>query len=101
MKLLIIVGASFFEKEIKGILDSADISVYSQTNIMGHSDNKNEDLLENWFAVSNEYQKSVMFFSFTGSAKAQKVLERTEEYNATIDSKSRLRAFILSVENHI
>ena len=100
MKLLVVVGVKSFEEKIKDIFESANISIYSKSNISGHKDLVNEELGENWFALSNETRKSVMFFSFTRSEKANDVLKLIKGYNETIDSKSRLKGFVMSVESH-
>ena len=100
MKLLVVVGVNHFNKEIKRILDESGISIYSQTNIVGHNEMVEENLSANWFASTSEFQKSVLYFSFTGSAKAESVLKLVNKQNETIDSTSRIRAFIMPVETH-
>lgn len=101
MKLIVVVGPSSFDKEIKSIFEKSEINKYSRTDISGHSENEESDISRNWFAISNEYQKSIIFFSFTKEDKAKKVLEASKSFNDSITSKSRIRAFIMPVENHI
>ncbi len=100
MKLLVVVGANHFSKEIKQIFNDAGISIYSQSNISGHNEKEDENLRGNWFASTSEFQKSVLYFSFTGSAKAESAMELVNRHNENIASESRIRAFIMPVESH-
>ncbi|MCB0503237.1 MAG: hypothetical protein KDD32_11175 [Bacteroidetes bacterium] len=100
MKFLVITNSVHFDKDVKHLLEQADVKVYSQMNINGHSEVDQENLRDNWFAVSNQYDKSSVFFSFTEDEKANKVIQLSSEFNQTSDSKSKIRAFIMSVDNH-
>ena len=100
MKLVFILGAKHFDNEIKKIFDEAEISIYSQTDISGHNKNEEEVLQDNWFALSNDHQKSIVFFSFTEEYKAVKALNLANTFNRYISSKSRIRVFIMPVESH-
>ncbi len=101
MKLIVVTGAIHFDKDIEKILDNANIKIYSRSIIGGHSKNTGNNISDNWFAMSNHYQDSVAFFSFTEEKKAQTALEAAASFNHSIPSKSRIRAFILGVENNI
>lgn len=100
MKAIVVVGAKHFEEEIAAIFERAGIEIYSRTNISGHKESGDEALRGNWFAISNEEQRSIVFFSFTDEVKARNVLKISEEYNTSIESQSRIRAFIMAVEDH-
>lgn len=101
MKLLAIIGSIHFEPEIKKILKKANITIYSKLKVNGHSQSEEENLVGNWFAMSEGYQKSIMFFSFTKPEYATEALKLVSEYNESIKSKSRVRAFIMPVDQHI
>ena len=62
MKLVLIMGAKQFDNEIKQIFADAEIAIYGQTDISGHNKNEEENFQDNWFALSNENQKSNVFF---------------------------------------
>ncbi len=100
MKLIVVTGAIHFDKDVEKIFENANIPVFSRAAISGHNKNEENDISGNWFAVSNGYQNSIVFFSFTEKDKAEKVLELVNTFNDSIPSKSRVRAFIMSVENH-
>ena len=100
MKLIVVVGPNSFDKEIRNIFEESGIQNYSRSDISGHREEEDSNLSENWFAISNGYQKSIIFFSFTEKENAKKVLKAANVFNDTLTSKSRLRAFILSVEDH-
>ena len=100
MKLLVITGAIIFDEEIAKILDQSNISIYSRSDISGHKKKGTVDLSDNWFASSNGYQQSVMFFAFTDLERVEDVMKRVNIFNENLDSASPLRAFVLKVENH-
>lgn len=103
MKVVILVGAKDYEGAIKAILDNSGIDIYSQTDISGHKESPDTRLGDNWFAVSSEYQKSIVFFSFTEEPKAARAVELVREFNlenAGEASMSRIRAFVMAVEKH-
>lgn len=102
MKLLAIIGLIHYEPEIKKILKKANITIYSKLKVNGHSKSEeDENLVGNWFAMSEGDQKSIMFFSFTKPECATEALKLVSEYNESIKSKSRVRAFIMPVDQHI
>ena len=100
MKFLVVTNSIHFDNEVKKLLQKANVKVYSQMPINGHADVEQENLRDNWFAMSNQYDKSSVFFAFTEDEKAQKVIELTTEFNNATDSKSKIRAFVMLVENH-
>lgn len=101
MKLLVITGSVHFDEQIEEILKEAGLNVYSRSDISGRKENQNRNLSDNWFALANAYQDSVMFFAFTQKEKIAGALQAVEDYNETIASESRIRAFVLAVENHV
>lgn len=100
MKLLVIIGAADFENDIKKMLEKAGVPIFSRVEISGHRNNPEEDLSQNWFAVSNGYQESVLFFSFTHQETAKAAMVLVEEFNHSITSSSRIKSFMLAVEAH-
>ena len=101
MKMITIVGSIHFEPDIKKVLKEAGIKIYSQTKINGYNDDDDENLRSNWFAMSEGYQKSILFFSFDIKDKTDKALKLISEFNENIKSKSRIRAFVVPVEQYI
>lgn len=100
MKLIVTVGAVEFKDEIAKIFANAGISIYSQSRITGHNEQEDEALRSNWFAQSSDDQRSIVFFAFTAEEKTAKTLELVKIYNESISSQSRLKAFIMPVEDH-
>ncbi|MEZ4930976.1 MAG: hypothetical protein R2788_02435 [Saprospiraceae bacterium] len=100
MKLVVITGAIHFDEQIEKILDKSGVGIYSRSNISGHRKGEESDLSESWFAVSNGYQDSVMFFAFTPKENAKQVMDTVNAFNETLTSNSPIRVFILSVDNH-
>ena len=100
MRLLVVIGTAEFDKEIKSIMENAEVKHFSRTSITGYNDDTSKDMLSNWFAQSNIYDDSIMFFSFTLPEKAEAVLTSVDEYNAKKQSKTRIRAYIMPVVSH-
>ncbi len=100
MKLIVITASIHFEKDIKEIFKKAQIDVFSQTDVSGHNESKDDNMRNNWFAMSDGYQKSIIFFSFTENEKAEQALQFVNQFNDSIASKSRIKAFIMPVEKH-
>ncbi|MEZ5007132.1 MAG: hypothetical protein R2728_02645 [Chitinophagales bacterium] len=100
MKFLVVTNSIHFDNDVKKLLEKANVKVYSQMNINGHTESEKENLRDNWFAMSNQYDKSSVFFSFTEDEKANEVIRLTTEFNNATDSKSKIRAFVMLVENH-
>lgn len=100
MKLIVITGAVYFDKDISKILDKSDVAIYSSSNISGHKKKGDTDLRENWFAGSNGSQESVMFFAFIENGLVEKVMKAINDFNESLDSESPLRVFVLTVESH-
>jgi len=100
MKLIVTVGAIEFKEEIAKIFANAGITIYSQSRITGHNEQEDETLRSNWFAQSSDDQRSIVFFAFTSQEKAAHALKLANIYNESISSQSRIKAFIMPVEDH-
>ena len=100
MKLIVITGAVHFDEKIKEMLEKSDVGIYSRSDISGHKKGGDSNLSENWFAGSDGYQESVIFFAFTEKEKVEKMVETVNKFNSTLSSESPVRTFVLAVESH-
>lgn len=98
MKLFITTCLKEYNKEVSDIFKQAGISVFSTSDIVGSKDGHTSNLLDDWFASGPEQFDSLMIFSFTSDANADRALELIEAYNQLYNRDFPVRAFIVPVE---
>jgi hypothetical protein len=98
MKFFIVTCIKENQETVQKILRTANIRVYSSTDIMGFKDNQNPNLLEEWFAAGDEQCDSTMIFSFTANENAANAMNLIIDYNLQNKSDFPIRAFIVPVE---
>lgn len=101
MKLLIVTCMKESLADIARIFKQAEIDVFSTSDIAGHRNNATANLLEDWFASGGEAANSMMIFTFTISANAEKGIELINDYNETSKVDFPVRAFIMPVEKAV
>jgi hypothetical protein len=101
MKLLIVTCLKEYLTAIARIFKEANIEVFSTNEITGHRDGAPMNLLQDWFASGGEEVDSMMIFTFTQTANAEKGLELIKDYNKTIKENFPIRAFIMLVEKAV
>jgi len=79
-------------------MDQAGILIFSVSETIGFKDQKNSNLLDNWFSSGNEQFNSIFLFSFTDEVKAEKALEIIKKYNAENETGFPIHVFIISVD---
>ncbi len=98
MKFFIVTCIKENQEIVQKILSSANIIVYSSTDIVGYKNNQQPNLLEEWFAAGDEQCDSSMIFSFTSDENATQALNQIIEYNNQNKSDFPIRAFIVPVD---
>jgi len=98
MKLLIVTSLKEYQQTVAAIFEEAQIKVFSVTKTIGHKDDQNVNLLDNWFASGEDQFDSIVLFSFTEDINAVTALGLIKKYNENTASEFPLRAFILPVE---
>lgn len=101
MKLLIVTCLKENLADIARIFKQSKIEVFSTSEITGHRNSPSLNLLEDWFASGGEDADSMMIFTFTRSANAEKAMELINNYNETLKTDFALRAFIMPVEKTV
>ncbi len=101
MKLLIVTCLNEFLGDISKIFKQAEIDVFSTSNIIGHRNGNNQNMLADWFASGDEQADSVMIFTFTSQEKATLGAELIMNYNKSLGGSFPARAFVLDVEKSI
>lgn len=98
MKLLIITAVKEYSDQAAALVKKAGISVFSATDIIGFKNDSSHNLLDEWFGAGDARFNSMLLFSFTGEAEAQKAIELVQEYNTALADDFPLRAFVVPVE---
>jgi len=98
MKFLIITCVKEYQDEVIKIFKEASIAAFSVTDVTGFKDNHVEGLMDGWFASGDEKFDSLVIFSFTGAANADKGIELINQYNKVSETRFPIRAFIVPVE---
>lgn len=101
MKLLIVTCLKEYLADMARILKQCNIDVFSTSEITGHRNSTPQNLLEDWFASGGEEAESMMLFTFTPAANAEKGLDLIKDYNETIKEDFPVRAFIMPVERAV
>lgn len=102
MKLLIVTSLKEFKKDVSNILTKAQIPIFSFSDIIGVNANYIPELSNDWFTSDNNHEfRSVFFFSFTDSEKAENVLEQIAAFNTLDRVEYPVKGFILPVERNI
>ena len=98
MKLLVITSLKEYLPTISTLLEHAGIAVYSVSSVTGMRSADDSSLVDDWFGSRPGDFDSILLFSFTGDAPAEKTLALVDAYNRENDTDFPLRAFILPVE---
>ncbi|WP_454802812.1 hypothetical protein [Mucilaginibacter phyllosphaerae] len=101
MKLLVVTCLNEYLNDVSKIFKEANIYVFSTSEIVGHRDGEPLNLLEDWFASGSEDADSMMIFTFTPAANAEKGLELIKIYNEKHKGNFPVRAFIMPVERSV
>ena len=102
MKLLIITAITAFENDIKAMLQKANISTYTFSNVTGFSDISEEAISSNWFASEMNETESILFYAFVRKENAMLFFNLVNAFNAAEETHSHIHVAELNIEqsNH-
>jgi hypothetical protein len=98
MKLVIATAVAEYEKELKNILQKAEVLSYSYQTVKGFSNKQGKKLEGNWFASDGTETNSVAFFAFVKKEKVKSLFEYVETFNNTLNSVSHIHLAEMSVD---
>lgn len=101
MKLLIITSIKAFKKEIKGILKSAEVKVYSYKDVTGFRDASKLGIQENWFANTMNEGEAVFFYAFVEKENVDQVFDMVDKFNTEQESSSTIHVAALNIERSL
>ncbi|MEI6184546.1 MAG: hypothetical protein WCP65_03400 [Bacteroidota bacterium] len=99
MKMVVVTSIREDMHNVSKILEAAQINVFSVSETIGHKNEHDGYLLNNWFARSDSDTKALFFFSFTENDKATSAMKLIKEFNEMNQSSFPIRGFILPVED--
>jgi len=101
MKLLIITSVKAFEKDIKEILRSADVSSYTYKDVIGYSDASELSIKENWFANEMNEGEALFFYAFVKKENINLVFDKVLEFNNNQETLSKIHVAEINIERTI
>ncbi len=101
MKIVIIYCVKAFYNRLQELYKQADVNIYSEFDVKGHDKDENSDVASNWFASGKDYYDSITTFAFVEEAKAEKLLQLIDDYNAHSECKSPIHGYMLNVEKSV
>jgi len=103
MKLLLILCIEEYGDDVRKILSSQGVPIYSETDIHGFKTDTNKPDLSNWFAQKAGGTFSKLFFSIQPESSVKSVLDAIEEFNKASEDHSRypIHAYQLAIENQV
>ena len=102
MKLLIITAITAFENDIKAMLQKANISTYTFSNVTGFSDISEEAISSNWFAAEMNETESILFYAFVRKENVLLFFNLVNTFNVSQETQSHIHVAELNIEqsNH-
>ncbi len=98
MKMLALTCIKEDLKAVSGIMEKAEIDVFSVSEIVGHKTTFQDYLPDNWFGKNDDATEALFFFSFTDNEKAVNAIELVKTFNKENKVNYPIRAFVLPVE---
>ncbi|NQZ74517.1 MAG: hypothetical protein HRT61_00135 [Ekhidna sp.] len=101
MELLIITAVRSFTEDIKQILKSSGVKVYSTLDVTGYKDLSDLTIDANWFGSDSGEHLSVLFYAFIEERYVTGVLKEIEALNETQETYSYVHAAVIDIKKHV
>lgn len=102
MKFVIIQCVKAYHPELEKIFKAIKINAYSEMDVEGFMEQADGNTdFSNWFAASKNPYNYMVSFMFLADDKADKLLERINEFNNTVEGMSPMNAYIVGVEKFV
>lgn len=98
MKLLILTSIVALEKDIKKMLQKANVTTYSFKKVTGYRDISEEAIENNWFASELNETESILFYAFVKKENVDSLFLLVNEFNAAQESLSHIHVAVLNIE---
>jgi nitrogen regulatory protein PII len=98
MKMLVITAVESYQEEIVKVLKESNIHAFSSTNVLGHVNQNDPNLEDNWFGGDVQNYQSILYFALLPKEQLDNVFEAVERINAKAQSKSKIHLSVMGVE---
>lgn len=98
MKLLILTAVSAFEKDIKIMLQQAEVKSFSYGGVKGFKDHTDEGLENNWFGTEMNETDSLLFYAFVKKDHVDMLFDLVSEFNENQETESNIHVAVVNIE---
>lgn len=98
MKLLLVTAITEFKPDVKNILVKSGAKSFTYHEVQGFKNEKESNVVENWFASSYSETESLLFTVFVSEENAAKILEKIKEFNAKQETLSKIHIALVALE---
>lgn len=100
MKLLIITAITAFDKDIKKMLQQADVKTFTYKEVIGFKDISEEAIESNWFGSDMSLNESMLYYAFVKKENVDPFFALVNEFNAQQKTLSNIHIAVLNIEKH-
>ncbi|MEN9980883.1 MAG: hypothetical protein RL542_670 [Bacteroidota bacterium] len=98
MKLLIITAVSAFEKDIKKMLQQAEVKSFSYRDVKGFKDYSEEGVETNWFGTEMNETDSLLFYAFVKKNNVDMLFDLVSGFNEKQKTESNIHVAVVNIE---
>jgi len=99
MKLLIITAIAAFEKDIKKMLQQAEVKSFSYQDVKGFKDHSEEGVETNWFGTEMNETDSLLFYAFVKKDNVDLLFDLVSGFNEKQETESNIHVAVVNIEN--
>jgi nitrogen regulatory protein PII len=99
MKLLIITAIAAFEKDIKKMLQQAEVKSFSYQDVKGYKDHSEEGVETNWFGTELNETDSLLFYAFVKKDNVDLLFDLVSGFNEKQETESNIHVAVVNIEN--
>lgn len=98
MKLLIITAVAAFEKDIKKMLQQAEVSSFSYRDVKGFKDISEDGIEKKWFGSEVNETNSFLFYAFVKNENVDVVFDLVSSFNEKQETLSKIHLAVVNIE---
>jgi nitrogen regulatory protein PII len=98
MKLLIITAIAAFEKDIKKMLQQAEVKSFSYRDVKGFKDHSEEGVETNWFGTEMNETDSLLFYAFVKKDNVDLLFDLVSGFNEKQETVSKIHLAVVNIE---
>jgi len=98
MKLLIITAIAAFEKDIKKMLQQAEVKSFSYRDVKGFKDHSEVGVETNWFGTEMNETDSILFYAFVKKDNVDVLFDLVSGFNEKQKTESNIHVAVVNIE---